>query len=694
MKIARFIPVLLIAVLLMSGCVTIPTINPKPTPPSWQVPVQIPVYKSSASLQDQMQRFNLPLVPDDVTNIYKYQLSVDNDSLQLSIPELKLGENTLKLDAFKWSQGAIQVNSGFPDVGFDYNVSTDLVDNYVAPHTATVFYSDLGSYINSPFDKIKLSNSPNNNISITLTTEEPIDGMVVALTDKAGNPVGPGAFVEFNNIGPTGEPTMASPYTGTKTLNLGGCILPKELDFKIVYTHHSTKGTFHISSHMNSQLEIVEIQGFDPAAAGFNLPDISIPNITPLSGIKGVTEVKIKSGKIRVVQNTAGSNTDAAFPFSINVNEFSVDGQNLVKQDTDGAYIDLAGLTITPTTSISAKASVAFADPLIYDVWNDSQGVLQPYQYNLSFAMENVVAESVSGDISAIIPDFDPSTPEWDFPIKGTDSDLQEVTYPDEIKDFNIGINDIYLLLRVQNNTSFLGKFTVTLKAFQDASGTPMMDGSEPLQANFTMDIPERDTYVFDFAKTPDYAKFLKILNSRPKYISYSYSGAFGLGTDFKVTSSDFIRPSLELAIPMSFTIPQGGVIMHDAFKQTLDIGNSSRQTVDMAKEFIDEASLHITYENNSSISLGGNFHFTTPEGKTASLTAALNPDCQDEVVLTATQELMEILSNSTGFTVAVDVTLPNNTDSPHIMSLKSTDNISFAIWVSGKINAHVPGAH
>lgn len=692
MKIARFIPVLLIAVLLMSGCVALPHFKKDITPPSWKVPVQVPVYKSSANLEDQMKRFKLPLVPDDVTNIYKYQLSVDNDSLKVSIPELKLGEQTLKLDAYKWSQGAIQVNSGIPDIGFDYNVSTDLVDNYIDPHTATVMYSSLGSYFSSPFDKIKLSNSPNNNISFTLTTDEPIDDMVVTLTDKDGNPVGPGAFVEFSNIGPADQPSMGSAYTGTKTLSLAGCVLPKEMDFKVTYTHHSTMGSFHISTHMSNQLEIVEIQGFDPASAGFNLPDISIPNITPLSGIKGVNEVKIKSGKIRVVQDTTGSNTDEAFPFSINVNEFSVDGQNLVKHDTTGAYIDLAGLTITPTTTISAKASVAFADPLIYDVWNDAQGVLQPYQYNLSFAMEDVVAESVSGDISALVPDMDPSTPEWDFPIDAKDSDLQEVTYPDEIKDFNIGINDIYLLLKVQNNTSFIGKFTVTLKAYEDASGTPMYDNGQPLQASFTMDIPERDTYVFDFAKTPDYTKFLKIINSRPKYISYSYSGAFGLGTDFKVTSSDFIRPSLDLAIPMSFTIPVGGVIMHDAFKQTMDIGASSRQTVDMAKEFIDEASLHINYNNNSSISLGGNFHFTTPEGANVTLTAALKPDTEDEVILTATRELMDILSNPSGFTVSADVALPNDTDTPHVMSLKSTDNIEFAIWVSGKINAHVPG--
>ena len=689
MKFLRFIPVLLIAVLLLSGC--IPHFkNPGELQiPSWTVPVKVPLMKYNVALSEYIEKVpGITSEPD--THIYKYQLHMDENDLPLNMPKMALQDGALKFDGFNWTQGAITVDSGMTDLRLAYFLG-DPPDEAIAPLTDTHTYSEeVGSgYITLPFDKVRLSNSASNAITFNIKTDEPLDDLIITLTDKAGNAIAPSIHV--SDVGPDDEISNPAQYTIIRTMSLAGCTLTKEMDFKVQTTRHSSFAAVDVTVDMADQLEVVEVSGFNPADIGMNLPSIDIPEFTPLSALPGVKEVKLKSGRIRILESTV-SDGDAEFPFGIQVNGFFLGGENRLKVDAKGMYIDLAGVTLTPETTISGNVGVQFADPLVYDVWDDETNKIIPYQYTLGFSMENLEADSISGDISGVIPDQDPSTPEWDFPIPNQNLGLQQVTYPVDFT--GIDVTDINLKLVLENNTGFQGDFLLTMKAYSDDQGTPLLgsDG-KPLVASFDMLVKPRQPFTFDFAAQPDYQKFLNLINAKPNYVSFEIGGRFILGADFTISSSDNIKPTLDVAIPLAVGIQPGGATIPGVYSVNMTLTPDEIDMIEMANEFVADAGLHIIYTNRSEIGVGGVLRFSTPDNKRKTLTATILPGAvKDEAVVRIDQELIDILKNPAGFIVTCDVVIPNDSNSKRIMSLKSTDQIDCTIWADGRIKAHVPG--
>ncbi len=699
MKTRNLVPVVLVIVLLLSGCNLVPNLKnlDEVSPPSWDVNVRLPLIKATGNLGDAVKKVE-ELELDTDTNTFSFSFSTaDNPDLDLTVPlpELAVNSDVLAFDAFNWNQGAIEITTGV--VPFDislmeYNEAIDFDGHATLDFD---YYANSNKSIQIPFNRAKLSNSENNKITFTLTTNEPLDEFFITLTDLDGVQI-PGTnqihVTELGGADYVGEVTMPE-IEESYDISLAGCDLPDKMNFKVSLQAHSTSGSINLGVQVSNQLEIVEVEGFDPAALGISIPDITIPEIKPLASLIGINNVTLESGKIYLNEEKIWADeNDRIFPFKIQIENLLLDGVDLMKEDESGRYIDFAGVTLTPESAISGTVGVTFEDNFVYDVWDEVEG-LKNYEYNLNFSMTDIVARSISGDISELVPDPSPETPDWDFQLEEIGTGIVETPYPEEIGDFTLGLKDIFLNLNIDNQTSFVGNLNMSLKAFEDEEGLipAKNETNENMEASFILALKAREVLDFSLQDQDDYQTFIDIINSKPAYISFGITGGLGLSDDFIITSDDYITPSASITLPLAFTVPAGGAQITDIFNEEMTLEQSQRDTIDQISDFITEASLHIKYNNKTTFGLGGIFTFSTPEGKEVKVEAILYPEREDEVIFTIDTVLTEVLSNETGFNINLDVVIPNDSDTEHVVKLQPTDTIDCTIWVDGKINVHLP---
>ncbi|MCK4257611.1 MAG: hypothetical protein KAX49_01450 [Halanaerobiales bacterium] len=695
MKIRKLVPILFLIVLFLTGCNLIPNLKDfdEVTPPTWDVAVQIPLIKAWGNLGDAVADADLPdgLIVNEDTNIYTFTFSTGDDpdlDLKVPLPELTVDSSALSFDAFNWSQGAISINAGIADINLNNSINDDQ-DNLMPPTDITFdYFTKQGIYIQAPFERAKLSNAPTNKVDFSLDTDEPFDKIIITLKDKEGNQVGTNT-IEFVNLGDPDKVSMDHQHL-TGSILLAESDIPKEMNFEVILTAHSTQANIDLTLHISDQLEIVEVEGFNFDDLDFS--EINFSSIKPLGALIGINEVTIESGKIYLNENTvmADKSTDNnKLPFRIQ--EFYLGNIKLMKNDENRRYIDLSGVTLSPESEITVD--IQFEDTFIYDVWDDVNNEIKPYEYNLGFSMTDIKAKSISGDISDLIPDPYPDTPDWDFQLEEIGTGIVEIPIPEEYQDVSIGLKDIFLNLNIDNQTSFVGNLTMSLKTFEDAEGlVPLKDeNDENMEANFSLNLEARNELDFSLGEEEDYQKFIDIINSKPAYVSFGISGGLSLSKDFYITSDDYILPSGSVELPLALTIPSDGLEISDVISEEITLEVDQRDLIDQVSEFIEEVSLHIKYTNDTSFGLGARFTFSTPEGTLIPIETILHPSREDEVVFKIDTALTDVLANETGFEVTVDIIIPNESDTDHVVNLQPTDSIKCTIWIDGKINVHVP---
>lgn len=687
---------LALSVTALSGCFPKLKDGANLTPPSWKVPVQVPLVKKTFVLGDILADLDIPEMEnikiDQDSKLLSFVKQFQPEPLTLDIPDLSQAVNEFDLPPVEWTSGAFAVNiPNSYNVTFNHNIDLGIGDIYI-PTQAIQLNPD--TLIEIPFESIKLSDSNINSIHFTLTSDEPIDGLTLQLVDTMGNPIG--QVVDFGFV--AGGSTSVPQYTRTRTLDLSGQAIPRQMKFRLDLMVHSTSGNIRMDIAMNDQLEVVELipVANDPDNPLIkNIPQITVPAITPLADFDQIQEIHFTSGIIRFRQ-TRTHTPDHPFPFNVRLDQLKINGDSSrFYQDTNGDIcLNLSDLILTPTTTISG-ADVALVNNPVYDVWDDAANQLIPYLYNLSFIFENVEIDSIKGNasmISDLIPDPNPATPgKWDYILGPVASGIQEITYPAPVQDFAINLTDLFLTMNMDNDTSLRGDFSMKLVVYANQAGQPLVIDGKPVEASFTVHVEPRSETHFEFADQSDYSKFIAILNSKPRYIEYIYQGNLDLPEMFTLTSRDSVTTGFSVSLPLSLSIGAGGARIPKVYEDTMTLSASQRDLVKQACEFIDEAKLNIRYNNETSLGLGGTLTFSTQDGRTETVESVIFNNRTGVATLTVTRNLLDILQNETGFTLSYDMLIPNDTGTSRMMSLKASDQLGVTVWLDAKVRAHVP---
>lgn len=686
----RLILIVIALFILLAGCIPKIKDSSQFGLPSWETNMVLPLIKGQLPLGNNIDAFlmELGLLTDLDTSIYSYEFAA------LALPELKLTDGALGLELEEvWTQGAISVSSGLPAVNLDYDIDLGGPDQLLSnPQTVSFRLSEVTDFIRSDlFTRMRLSDNPANELNFSLTTDEPFEEMTISLINAETNQIIASHFI---NDGPgANDPnSIHTDYFNTFSIPLGKCQISNTIDLEITITVHSSVGHLSLNAAFSDQLEIVELEGFNVQNIDMELPtEVNIPSINPLEDSHGellVEEIVFKSGKIILTPETETAD-NKPFPFIVEIDELKLGHNYLFIMESK---VDLADVTFDEQSQISGKASFSFNEPFIYDVWDDTREEVKPYKYSIDLEMENIVAKSLRGDIGKIIEDANQKTPEWDFTIEEIDSSIQEITYPDELpeKGQMPEFNNLYLSLDFDNQTSFSGDFTVNMTTYEDSLGKTVAidEDGQPLKASFQITIPERSNSSFELKAEDDYDRFIKILNSRPKYISFSMEGSFStLGEDFYLDEADYIHPKISIEMPIELNIPAGGITIEKVYEQS----EEPVVNIDLVNDFIKTAKLHFAYNNFSSLGFGCRLHFSTPEGLSKEIEAIVNPNDQDTITLAYDSQLAKILANKTGYNLVIDLVIPNPTDQPHTMAIKKSYQLDVTVWVEADINAHIP---
>lgn len=691
-KIYRFILIAILLCILLSGCIPKIKDSSEFVLPSWDTNMVLPLAKGNLPLGNNIDAFlmELGLKGDIDTSIYSYEFTA------LTLPELKLAD-VLELDLGDvWTQGAISVNSGLIPINLDYDINLGGPDQLLGtPTTVTFKLSDVSDLIESTlFTKMRLSDNPTNALNITLTTDEPFETMTVSLIDEETK-----LIVSSNTITGPGstDPTLIhTDYSDTFSIPLNKCRFSNTLDLEVSVTLHSSVGQISLAAAFGDLLEVVELEGFFVQDVSMELPtSLPIPTIKPLedsSGTALVKEVILKSGKIILNPQTQTAD-NKPFPFTVEVDSLNIDGQNLlINVPGEQMYINLADVTLNENSEVSGTGNFSFNEPFIFDVWDDTNEEIVPYVYLISLETENIVAKSLQGDIGKIVEDPNPETPQWDFMIDEIDSSIQEITYPDDFpeKDNMPGFGNLDLSLDFNNQTSFSGAFTISITTYEDALGKIVAkdEDGQPLKASFQINIPERSSSIFELIAEDDYDRFIGILNSYPKYISFSIEGSFSAeGDDFYLAEEDFIQPEISIEMPIELNIPASGITLEKVYEHT----GEAVADINIVNEFIKTAKLHFGYNNLSSLGFGCRLHLSTPEGLSKEIEVIVNPNYKDTITLAYDSQLAQILANKNGYEIVIDLIIPNPTDQPLTMAIKKSYQLDVTIWVEADIHAHKP---
>lgn len=695
-KIYRFILIAILLCILLSGCIPKIKDSSEFVLPSWDTNMVLPLAKGNlplGTIVDKALSEIDGLVENPDTSIYSYTFTAESEALTL--PELKLETGVLELDFGDiWTQGAIAIDSGLEPIILDYDIDLDVTDQLIPSQNISFKLSDFSKLIQSDrFSKMRLSDNSNNALNFSLTTNEPFEKMTINLIDDetkqivatSGPIPGPGA---------SGSPTTKTDYSHDFEIPLGSRQISNKLDLEVSVTIHSTDGQISLTTSVDNQLEIVELEGFSIQTVNMQLPSVNIPDIKPLEDSSGgslVEEIVLKSGKIVLINGPADTADGKEFPFTVEVDNLNLGGENLLNDESGELYIDLSGVTLNESSTLGGSGSFKLNDSFVYDVWDDIKGEIVPYSYSVSLEMENIVAESLKGDIGKIIEDANPETPEWDFKLEEIDSSIQEITYPEELPEEIPEFSNLYLNLDFDNQTSFLGDFTLSITTYEDAQGKIKAKdkNGQPLEASFQINISERSNSSFVLQDEADYDQFIKILNSRPKFISYGVSGAFSASeNDFYIDAEDYIQPTFSIEIPLELKIPAGGITVEKVIEQTEE---EPVKSIEIVNEYINSAKLHIAYNNHSSFGVGCIVHFSTTSGLKKDMEFLINPNAQDTITLAYDTEIAQILANKSGYSFTADLTIPNPTDQSATFTMKKTDQIDLTIWVDVDIQAHIP---
>lgn len=692
----RLIVVVLLAlsVTVLPGCLPKLKDGASFTPPSWKVPVQVPVVKKQFILSDLFAELGVPtenLKIDQNTKMYRFIQQFEPQALTVDIPDLNQAVDELSLPSVHWESAAFNVTVPPANaVRFEESIKiSDLGGDSLIP-TQTVELTP-NTVIEIPFESIKLSNLDSNSIHFTLTTNEPFDGLTLQLVDLQGNPVG--EIVDFGSV--PGD-TSVQNVTTTKKLHLGGKTIPHQMQFKLVLKAHSTSAYIKLDIAMNEQLQVVELIPLanDPDnPLTKSIPQIDIPEIKPLANFPKIQEIKFASGRIRFRQ-TKQHTPDHPFPFSIRFDQMNIDGdRSRFHQDLNGdIYLDLTNLVLTPTTTMKGADVELIANP-VYDVWDDVKGIVVPYNYDLSFAFEDIEIAYIQGDSSMIndlVPDPNPATPGvWDYAIEPK-VDITEISYPFPMQDFAIGLSDLFVNMNLKNNTSLQGSFTFSLKAMTDKTH-PMMKDGKPLESTFTIHVSPRQDTVFELTTQAGYQALVEIINTKPPVIQYSYQGILELPETFQLTADDSLTMNASISLPLSVKVGAGGAKIPGVYKEHMTLSTEQREALKMAYEFIDEASLNIRYNNQSDLGLGGTITFTVPDGRKETVNPVIFNNQTGVAQISVNRNLLDILRNEGGFDIVCDLLIPNESSTERSMNIKASDQLDLTIWIDAKVRAHVP---
>lgn len=721
MKFRKVLAVFLLGLLFLTGCTSgikkLSTFKVPSTAPSWAVDMRVPLVKGTLPLGEKIEELLADSLPEDQViqpgegNIFTYETAMDFDRFGVTAEDIQFDTGDLNIDAITWGGdpaggpaggGAIQLDNvvAFADPSFTVNI--DQLGSDVSVPAQTIIREDApGVSIPFSFDEITFSNLQDNRLSFTLNTNEPLDELKIEMFagDRLGEHtlIGSVSWVDVATLSGIslnpGGTALESTFTDTKYISFAGMTIDKNsFYYDITVTAHTTQATATLEFGASSTMEIVEVIGGDATDFGLDASalNISLEELKPFSALP-IEEVGFGSGIIKINEQKSFAGTDFLFDVNLTLKDTSTGIEyDWLEVNPDGGWIiDLAGRTITKDLAISASVTPNINN---YDVWDGIQIV--PYSYNLGVEVQDFAVNSLTVPATGLgkfIEDPNPDTPVWDISFDTTDVERFHVEYPEG---FNLGIGDFDLDMELNNNTDIQG--TVTLGIYTYESET----APDPIAAESTeITLALKKRSVFILSEQPGYTEFIDklidIINNQPEYIAIAPGGSFEVTESITVSTDDYIEGSVSAALPLSLTLKEGGMTVEGAFDEHIDLEEEQREIVESMGEFIQEASLNIDYINESSLGFGGKFTFSAPDHESQVLEFTIQPAFEGEVAGKAkfevTQELFEVLANSGGFDVQVDVTLPNDTDQDQILAIKSTDVIELNLYMDGLIDVHVP---
>ncbi|WP_127017481.1 hypothetical protein [Anoxybacter fermentans] len=679
-------------------------------PPSWKVNVAVPVYKGESLLKKAIDESKLSNPEKGITfgvegdtYVYTYENNINPYSLEGALGEIDTASFNFE---YTKELGALKVTTNILANYFNSYGDTLTQDTLVIPSFEKNWTTNTG-YIPLPFTRARISNYFNeldendktNKLIFTLKTTEPIDYLnikILGIVDANGNPL----TCQFGKIGGDND-TVVPEVTLTKTISLAGSVITENIDLDITLGVHSSKGSISLDIELQ-EIEIVELEGF--------LGDVSLDESTfQISGLNplrdnnlGIDSITFESGKIEIT--TTYSGPDNNFPFQVTIQEIKL-GNNLFQNDiNNNLYIDLTNMTLDLNADFSGTITINPTSINTYDVWDENTNQLIPYKYTIKFSMANVKVKSITGNVAKLtelIYDPNPATPEWDFLIEESSPGKEEIPYPEELKEFEFGLPGIYIELTINNNTDFAGDLTLTVTPYADATGTPATDkdGNVLPEAVINIQIPARtgnEGYIEKINTEP----ILDMFNNRVPYMSFSISGNLYIaGEKVTISTDDSIAVSMKVSVPILLKIPAGGSIFNILNNEKITLSADDINTIEQIAEFIEEAYIHIPYQNGSTLGFGPIFTFSDGVNKVTlnEKNTVLYPkeDNQEfyegELIFGINKELIDIIKNENGFYLTVDLKIPNESDKEREMKLEPDAFIKYNIYLTGKINAHVP---